>query len=63
MIEQTDLKEQHKFILCLCVADPATFLASNSVLAPLFSSESSLFIQLWIKINILVCIIITSLIL
>ena len=31
-------------LLCLYVADPATFLASDSVLGTLFSSES-LFIQ------------------
>ena len=31
------------------MADPATFLASNSVLGPYFSSKSSLFIQLWTK--------------
>ena len=29
---QTDLTQFHKVSLCLCVADPATFLASNSVL-------------------------------
>ena len=34
---------------CLYVADPATFLASNSALGILFSSENSLFIQLWKK--------------
>ena len=34
-----------KYSFCLYVADPATFLASTSVLATLFSSESSLFIQ------------------
>ena len=33
------------YLLCLRVADPATFLASNSVLGTLFSSENSLFIQ------------------
>ena len=31
-------------LLCLHVADPATFLASNSILA-LISSENSLYIQ------------------
>ena len=31
------------------MADPATSLASNSVLGTLFSSENSLFIQLWKK--------------
>ena len=36
----------------LYVADPATFLASNSVLGTLFSSENILFIQIWKKINI-----------
>ena len=29
------------------MADPATFLASHSFQGTLFSSESSLFIQLW----------------
>ena len=33
--------------LCLHVADPATFLAPHSVLWTSFSSENSLFIQLW----------------
>ena len=43
-------------LLCLYVADPATFLASNG--------EDSLFIQLWKKTNISVFVfIITSLIL
>ena len=37
----------HADLFCLDVADPATFLASNSVL---FSSESSLFIQFWTKL-------------
>ena len=36
----------HNVLLCLYVADPAIFLASNNVLGTLFSSESSLFIQL-----------------
>ena len=31
------------------LADPATFLASNSVPGTLFSSEDSLFNQLWKK--------------
>ena len=35
----------HAVLLCLYVADPANFLASNSVLGTLFSSENSLFIQ------------------
>ena len=43
------LKGQHNFLLCLFVADPATLLASNSVQGTLFSSESSLCIQLWGK--------------
>ena len=49
--KQTDLKEQHCFILFYFVymADPANFLASNGVLGTLFSSENSLFIQLWKK--------------
>ena len=42
--------KQHTFTLftlfMFYVADPATFLASNSVLGKLFSSENSLFIQL-----------------
>ena len=33
--------------LCLYIVDPITFLASDSVLRTLFSSENSLFIQLW----------------
>ena len=37
----------HTVILCLYVVNPATFLASISVLGTLFSSEKSLFIQLW----------------
>ena len=32
----------HNVLLCLYVADPATFLASNSVLGTLFSPENSL---------------------
>ena len=39
----------HTVLLCLYVADPATFLSSNSVPGTLFSSENSLFIQLWKK--------------
>ena len=35
----------HTVLLYLDVADPATFLASNSVQGTLFSSENSLFIQ------------------
>ena len=34
------------------LADPATFLASNSILGTLFSSENSSYIQLWKKRNI-----------
>ena len=49
--KQTDLKGQHS-LLCLYVADSATFLASNSVLGPCFSSEDSLFTQSWKKIHI-----------
>ena len=48
--KQTDFKRTtqfHTVLLCLYVADPATFLASNSVLGTLFSFESSLFIQSW----------------
>ena len=37
--------------ICLNMADPATFLVSNSVLATLFFSENSLFTQLWINIS------------
>ena len=33
---------------CLYLADPASFLASNRVVGILFSSENSLFIQLWV---------------
>ena len=36
----------HTHLHCLYLADPATFLASNSVLETLFSSETSLFIHL-----------------
>ena len=39
----------HTVLLCLYVAAPATCLTSNSVLGTLFSSEKSLFIQLWTK--------------
>ena len=39
-------------LLCVYVADPATFLART-----LFSSENSLFIHLWGKINLYFCII------
>ena len=39
----------HAVLLCLYVADPATFLASNSVMGTLFSSGNSLFIHLWTK--------------
>ena len=48
--EQTDLKRTtqfHAVLLCLYVADPATFLALNIVLGTLLFSENSLFIQLW----------------
>ena len=49
--KQSDFKGQHSFILFyLYVADPATFLASNSGLGSLFSSENSVFIQLWKKL-------------
>ena len=34
------------FLPCLYVADPATFLASNSALEALFPPQDSLFIQL-----------------
>ena len=34
-------------VLLIYVVDPATFLASNSVQGTLFSSENSLFTQLW----------------
>ena len=46
------LKDNPSFVLvltCLHLADPATFLATNSVLVTLFSSESSLFIQFTMK--------------
>ena len=45
---QTDLKRTTQLILCLYVADPATFQASNSVLGPNFPLNS-LFIHLWTK--------------
>ena len=38
----------HTGLLCLYLADPATFPASNTVLMAFFSPENSLFIQLWI---------------
>ena len=50
--KQTDLKETtqiHDVFLCLYEANPDTFLASNGALGTLFSSENSLFIQVWIK--------------
>ena len=54
--EQTNCPQRttqfHTVLLCLYVADPATFLALNSILGTLFPSENSLFIQLWRKINI-----------
>ena len=37
----------HTVWLCLHLVDPDTFLATNSVVGTLFSSEDSLFIQLW----------------
>ena len=62
--KQTDLKGQHNFILfhlilILYVADSATFLASNSVLWTLISTENSLFIPLWktIFLSLYYCII------
>ena len=42
-------KRFHTDLLDLHVADPATFLASDSVLGAFSSPESSLFIQLWRK--------------
>ena len=39
--KQTALKGQHNFCFTLYVADPATFLASNSALGTLFSYENS----------------------
>ena len=39
--EQTNLKGLHTVLPCSNVADPATFLASNSVSKTLFSSENS----------------------
>ena len=39
----------HTVLLCLHVADPATYLASNSVLGTLFSSGNSLFNYVWKK--------------
>ena len=52
MTESTEFKKwpqrttQFHIVPCLYLADPATFLASNSVLWILFSSDNSLFIQL-----------------
>lgn len=40
-------EEQHNLRLCLYLADPATFVASNSVLGTIFSSKEGLCIQLW----------------
>ena len=48
--KQTDL---HTVLLCLYVADPATCLASDSVLGTLFTSENSLFIQIWKRLILL----------
>ena len=46
--KQIGLKKRYNLILlyCICVVDPATFLASNSALGTLFSSDNSLFIHL-----------------
>ena len=41
-------------LLCVHVADPATFRASNRVLSTLFSSENSLFILLKSKYHYLI---------
>ena len=45
------MTHKHNFIVFyfVYVADPATFPASNSILWTFFSSENSLFIQLWNK--------------
>ena len=51
-INKLTLKD-HTVSCCLYVADPATFLASHSVLGTLLSSESGLFIQLWGKMSLL----------
>ena len=51
--EQTDNRRTtqfHTVLLCLYLADPATFLASNYVPGALFSSESSLFYSVMEKI-------------
>lgn len=52
-MSETDLKGQPSFILLNSVymVDPATVLASNSVLRTLFLSENSLFIQ-WGKLGL-----------
>ena len=56
-------EQLHTVLLCIEVADRATFLASNRDLGTLLSSENSLFIQLWkLKKYIWLCII-TSLVL
>ena len=51
MTEQTNWPQRttqfHTVLLCLYVADPATCLASNCVLATWISSESSSFIHSW----------------
>lgn len=46
MKEWTDWTQLHAVLLCLYEVDPASLLASNSVLLTVFSSESSFFIQL-----------------
>ena len=50
----------HTALLYLYLADPATFLASFGVLGTRFSSENSLFIQLWQNKNVRVCVIKSS---
>ena len=47
MTEKNEQTTQfHTVLLCLHVADPATFLSSNSILGTLFCSENSFFIHL-----------------
>ena len=46
------MSQFHTVLLCLYVADPATFLSSNSILRTLFCSENSLFIHLRKRVRI-----------
>ena len=46
-LEKFSTTQFHTILLCLYVADPAIFLASNCVLGTCINSENSLSIQLW----------------